>query len=441
MNQWIIFMNIFIPLITYIISQELTEITSDSINIEKTICNLNIDCNSCFFCGDKESDYSTCSYENLFCQSNEKYYKYNSSLTGDYSRYFRNQVDIDSFCGTKSIELNSMTDSFKIFEHNINTQSSSQHFHCDYGITNNYYYNHDQDKAKLIIEIKSLSKGVINNSKKIRFNIFMIYTYGDSLKFNNLTDNAIREFMEYRFVKSLDSISLFELLIDFTNDNPITTEESLIITIETKNPSKKTRLIYIIVLVICCFLVLLIIALIIIYVYIKRKMDLYYRENRENRENDQNERLEKEEKIKKNKELIKQLFEHNLAPKIFTKDIILNNCENCSICLEAFECGKSSICITFCKHIFHYDCLKKWIDDNVLTPKCPNCNYNLINNLLQMSKINVDKKNKEPISNNENIRAISILQNSHIRENENNEQINNEANSRDNLNINNHNNG
>jgi len=97
--------------------------------------------------------------------------------------------------------------------------------------------------------------------------------------------------------------------------------------------------------------------------------------------------------------------------------------------------------LTPCKHIFHYDCLKKWIDDNVLTPKCPNCNYNLINNLLQMSKINVDKKNKEPISNNENIRAISILQNSHIRENENNEQINNEANSRDNLNINNHNNG
>ena len=174
-------------------------------------------------------------------------------------------------------------------------------------------------------------------------------------------------------------------------------------------------------------------------------MDLYYRENRENRENEQNERLEKEEKIKKNKELIKQLFENILTPKIFSKDIILNNCENCSICLDAFECDKSSVCITPCNHIFHYDCLKKWVDDNVLTPKCPNCNNNLINNLMIASQINVDRKsngnnsNSAAININENRNGVSLSQNNQIRENENIDQINNAANSRDNLAINNHN--
>ena len=134
-------------------------------------------------------------------------------------------------------------------------------------------------------------------------------------------------------------------------------------------------------------------------------MNNYYIENRQNEENA---RIQKEEKIKKNKELIKQLFENILTPKIFSKDIILNNCENCSICLDAFECDKSSVCITPCNHIFHYDCLKKWVDDNVLAPKCPNCNNNLINNLIITSPINVDRKSN---GNNSNTPAININEN------------------------------
>ena len=445
MNQCLIFILIFILLITNSYSDESPENkenSSSSDDIPKTVCNLYNECKDCYFCGDIENeDYSACTYENLFCKNDEKYYHYNSSLGVKYSNYFRNQNEINSFCGQTTFILNSVRDSFIIFDKKLNTQSSplSHSYHCNFGIINKYYYNHERDKATLKIEIKELNQDNINNNKMIKFNMFMIYVNGEYIKFSNLTDNSIRG---KGLSKVLDSISELELLIDFTNENPIITEESLVISIETKNPSKKERIIFIIIFVVCGFLILVIIALILIYIYIRRKLNNYYIENRQNEENA---RIQKEEKIKKNKELIKQLFENILTPKIFSKDIILNNCENCSICLDAFECDKSSVCITPCNHIFHYDCLKKWVDDNVLTPKCPNCNNNLINNLMITSQINVDRKsngnnsNSAAININENRNGVSLSQNNQIRENENIEQINNAANSRDNLAINNHN--
>ena len=38
----------------------------------------------------------------------------------------------------------------------------------------------------------------------------------------------------------------------------------------------------------------------------------------------------------------------------------------------------SSTTYLFCKHIFHYECLKDWLNKNILMPKCPNCNYNVL---------------------------------------------------------------
>ena len=64
--------------------------------------------------------------------------------------------------------------------------------------------------------------------------------------------------------------------------------------------------------------------------------------------------------------------------------IIDNKMDNnnlCSICLESF-CKKNIQ--TICKHHFHYDCLKKWLEKNT---SCPYCRCHI-------GKIDTDTDNK-----------------------------------------------
>lgn len=49
----------------------------------------------------------------------------------------------------------------------------------------------------------------------------------------------------------------------------------------------------------------------------------------------------------------------------------------CSICLNEFETG-SIVCNLICYHVFHYNCIKKWVETMFDNPKCPNCNKCLI---------------------------------------------------------------
>ena len=383
--------------ISYIYSQD---IQIDSINIENNpICTIFENCEQCIFCGNSTKEYTYCNYRNIFChhikEKNQEYYEYNTPLKDIYSEYFRGNTLLDSFCGTKIINLNSMKNSFQILESNINSNQALKSIHCDYEIINEYYYEHIDDTAKLHIEIKNPSSDI---NKQLKFDLFMIYQMdknGKTLKFANLTDNNIRPINMNR---SLNQIVEMDILIDFKNDinNEISIEEVLVISILTDNPSKKTRLIYIVVIIICAFLFLLIVVLIILYIFLKRKMEEEYRQNIDN------ERIEKEKKIENNKKIIDKLLENELKAKIYTKDLLINDCESCSICIENFEYGKTEVSITPCKHIFHFDCIKKWILDNVLNPKCPNCNFNLLEN--QTEVLNINKNNNNENNNNVDLR-------------------------------------
>lgn len=78
---------------------------------------------------------------------------------------------------------------------------------------------------------------------------------------------------------------------------------------------------------------------------------------------------------------IEKLLNTTLAPIKYNKYLGVkdgNPCLICTICIEEFKEGKSKVCITPCQHVFHFKCLKDWLMKNVLTPKCPNCNYNLL---------------------------------------------------------------
>ena len=76
--------------------------------------------------------------------------------------------------------------------------------------------------------------------------------------------------------------------------------------------------------------------------------------------------------------ILKEKFEEILTPKFGNI---------CLICQK--DLNKEPICITPCKHIFHYYCLKKIIYLNN-TSKCPICKFDFFN-LLNDKDINYDK--------------------------------------------------
>ena len=415
MNKSIIVLIIVLSLISSISSQS-------NNNNQNATCSLYQDCNSCDFCGESDSDYSHCNFQDIFCHHIESNnFEYNSKLKESYSNYFRTDKDIDSFCGKEVIELHSMEEGFTLFESKYDMNLLSKKINCDYFINNTYYCDHDSDTAKLHFELKNTEY-----NQTIEFVLYMIYKMGNSIRFLNLTDKDMRN---RKLNRTLTKISEFVLLIDFknNNNNNLIEQEYLEITLITDNPSKKSRIIFIIILTICIFLLALIIVLIILYFCIKKRMETRYREIREN------EIIENEKKKKENEEKIKNLLSNSLKPILFNKDINANDCTNCTICIESFEIGKSEISITPCNHIFHFECLKKWIEDNVINPQCPNCKYSFLDdkNLMKSSIIHINRRDNN--ENNEN------KENKENNENNNNHQNNNNNNNNNNNGLNNEN--
>ena len=93
------------------------------------------------------------------------------------------------------------------------------------------------------------------------------------------------------------------------------------------------------------------------------------------------------------------------------------------IVLVDFEIGKSQISITPCNHIFHYECIKKWIEDNVLNPQCPNCKYNFFDNFVHSSVVKINNNNTNNNEQNDN-KGNNNVQNNNDNEGNNNAQIN-----------------
>ena len=83
--------------------------------------------------------------------------------------------------------------------------------------------------------------------------------------------------------------------------------------------------------------------------------------------------------------ILKEKFEENLIPKFGNI---------CLICQK--DLNKDSICITPCKHIFHYYCLKKNIYLNN-TSSCPVCKFDFFN-LLKDKDIQFDKIKRDDFS-------------------------------------------
>ena len=118
------------------------------------------------------------------------------------------------------------------------------------------------------------------------------------------------------------------------------------------------------------------------------------------------------------------LFQQIIIPTIYESD----DEEVCAICLQNLKKNKSKVCITKCKHVFHFYCLKKYVlnsDKNI----CPLCKEDLFKDtkfdieLLAIANapiIPLDEKDN-PINelNQEEIKAGIIIVHNHNKHVEN----------------------
>ena len=93
---------------------------------------------------------------------------------------------------------------------------------------------------------------------------------------------------------------------------------------------------------------------------------------------------------KQNTEKLNKLFETILVEHSYKKEYNQYG-GGCSICLENFN-KKSKVSITPCSHVFHYKCIHEWLFKNILCPKCPNCNNEVLNEKENKNKNNNIKK-------------------------------------------------
>ena len=383
---------LFILLISHIISND--------------ICNLDIECNKCDEC----EQLSECNFYNVFCKRNSSVERL-PNLHNNLTNLFKSNTNIDSFCNSRSIALNSVEDSFTLFESSSEKIQGTKPilYSCEYFIINKYYFDHETDQAKLNIEIRSQVANVPNDSQ-LKFDIIIIYNSYGEYRLNTLSDESIRGKYYSRF---LDKLSDIEILIDFYNNSTNSILETLIIDIETDNPSEKVKIIYLAIIIILAFFILVIIALIIVYFFLKRKIM---------REREQI-AFEEEEKNRHNKKLIENFLKDELKIQTFSDKIKLNDCDTCTICFDNFVIGESKVSITPCLHVFHHECIEKWIKEKIINPLCPNCKFSFLEYMENRDKIKGEKKETLNINN-------FISQNNDIKDNNTNIKSNEDNNNR-----------
>ena len=380
---------------------------------EKIYCSLNAGCDDCEYC----TDYSTCNYSNIFCyQNSSKDYNRNEQLQNDLGAYFKRDSNMQNFCNSRSISLNSPEDSFNLFElpSNPNNVISSKSYHCEYFINNKYYFRHDTDQAKITLEISKKNSGNLG----ISFFLLFIYQSDGYWRFFRFTDDQLRS---ASFSRVLDQISEIEILIDFYGiDTPGQISESLVMSITTDNPSENMRVIYIVIIVILCVFVLVVIALFVIYYCLKKKM----------RAEEERRIIEEQEKNEKDKKLVEEFMKSELSSQVFSEKININDCDSCTICCENFIVGESQVSITPCSHVFHHDCITKWVNEKINNPHCPNCNFQFLEYIKNPDKVKIHKKeklndenNKENKRESENLKITNVYLNNEGIMNHNNNTI------------------
>ena len=356
-----------------------------SSNKNKTIleyCDIDKYCESCTFCGNETNDYTPCSYYNLFCIKNSSDIFFQDSYLNKYTTFFRNISNANDFCGKQTYIFDLPINSFSIINKTAKNIQNSNINHCNYEIYNTQYFYNFEGTANLIIRLKT--NNVKKNKIKLIFNILLRDTRSLSSKQKIIKEiDLIKE--DYKLI--LFNYNIIIILVDFYVDGEIKAniDEYIEVRIDIDNNnvvinSFKTIIFRVIFTV---FILLIIYIIIIVYYRHKKNIDITRIQN----EFIQNKKLKEKQKTEK----IDKLFKTILTAKEFNKNDVTNGCTECMICIEKFI-NKCIICITPCKHIFHNECLCKFIEtakknENPII-KCPLCNYDFLEEKNDNKKLN-----------------------------------------------------
>ena len=357
-------------------------------NPDGTLCSTYSDCFDCIACGEQNVSFCTCDYNVNGCYNSniENYLVSNNLFT-----IFLKCTDTISkeiqknYCGSSNITISDNKAEITIPE--VNSLYGRNNLYCSYT-----YLNSEKDLFLTIVSTYIENKGI-----RIQYS----YYNDNDEEYTGFFSNGVN----YNF-KDFKIINFFVYIPESFQLNPFT------IKIESeKNGINLPLLIGLIVVLVVCA------ATIIVVIIIINK----YKENQEEAEilrlqEERNEELKKKiERQKEIKKKIENLFANGgeLEAKKYIKEYEQKYGNNCTICLEQFVEEQSIINLTPCHHIFHKECLHKWLCDNLEHPKCPNCNHILV-------EIEKEIKKEENVS---NIAVNNNNENTRIQQNPN-ESIN-----------------
>ena len=349
-------------------------------NESKKFCDSETNCDNCIFCEiNTQNNNNQCSIKNLFCihnQTNELIF--NDTIFPKYKSFFQKSIENQKVYSNETINLDNLKNSFNIIKINSkdNKNLNKIHFYCL--ITNSKYFKNKKDSAILSIGY-NLQNSIIENitTKNILFYIIFENTQTNDSLILNGDDKKIRNLNWKAEINEYDKIII---LLEFYNNNIFVNDDDYFeIEIKTKNISIIIKRIIIRIIGIIIIILALIIVPCNIYTCIKKKK--------------LNEKIKRklEKERTKNEEIFQKIFKNILIETELSSKNIIENYPQCAICLQAFEL-KCSICITPCKHVFHYECLKKFAEaeKNVIsTLKCPLCNFVFWNENLNDDRHNI----------------------------------------------------
>ena len=359
------------------------------------------DCFNCSACGDESIETCKCKWNENYCSSDQDIIKHTYLY-----KYFDSCIDSNSiktmekYCGSQTLNIDHKD------EIELNIPKNGQiygtpNLFCKYTFTPFNY-----EDTSFTIEYNYISTNDIDNVL-----LYMSLVYGDQKINGRLNEKPISQ--------TYDKIKELELYIYF--DGIITTLPFSFKIKKSVSKSKRALYLFIGTIIIGCLFCIFIIYCLSKKIRYKtrvrqRSLMILARQRAQyaSSEEDQgsSSRSNNVDEEEENKKKIDILLKTILAPKLFLQEYGKKDGNTCTICIVNFKENQSRVSITPCQHVFHYKCLSNWLIQNFMNPKCPNCNYNLLEEfnkkkIDEILNIEILRKNTEnqklKIQNNQNM--------------------------------------
>lgn len=315
------------------------------------------------------TDCFACNAKDKQCQWNNNKCQHYTSITSVWSKMLscidgESKKIIRTYCGEEKIELIAQHKIIAI--PNINDEYGRKYLLCQYTFQNT------NPKNNLYCEI-NISKKAIESVE-----ILIDVTFKDG-------SPVQREIISPQYLVKIENaknVTFYVYQSESFNEIPFTIELSL-----EKAKVSVTLIITIVLVIIVC-----IICGVSIYIFcqkINRRNKILARISDARNNSNELSRIREEERnneqiIRILDEIVREarlkeienLFTHVMKAIPFSSSVGKYN-TSCSICLDEFR-ENHLVCVTECNHVFHFNCLKKWLITNVMNPKCPNCVCSLL---------------------------------------------------------------